>query len=205
MRGETLPAHGDLEGPATSRDLAWLPLLAGWPHYRTFPLGRLVAVGGYRRAALVRFGGFDAGGARPGGGNRSADGAGTQPVWATLGNDALAAFLPAPDRAPLYLEEPVRLREAIASGLVQQALLGGADLAWAEGLPNCRDVCILSGADAGLDWVPVWGLFSRGATVSWPETVPDAAPHPDADPHIALAPLHTTPGLIAWLNRAVTT
>ncbi|MBP2019109.1 hypothetical protein J2Z79_002526 [Symbiobacterium terraclitae] len=194
LTGEMLPAHGDLEGPATSRDLAWLPILAGWSHYRSLPGGRLLAVGGYRRAALVRFDHSD------GGDGHDAHPADLhpQPVWAALGNDALAALAPVCGRFPLYLEEPERLRAAIAAGQVRQALLGGADLAWAEGLPAARVVRTLSGSDAGLDWVPVWGLFSRGATVTWPEG------DVEADPRVVLVPLETAPGLMAWLNRAVT-
>jgi len=183
ITGEPLPPHGDLEGPATARDLAWLPLLAGWTLCRRAPAGRLLAVGGYRSAALVRFAGATPGVA----------------AWAALGNDHLWTPLP-PDRRPaLYLEEPARLRDAIAAGRVGLALLGGADLAWASGLPGAEVVQGLAAPALGLDWAPAWGLFTQSRRVTWDG---EGAP---TEGEVVLAPAAQLPGLAAWLDGAVVT
>ncbi len=181
LGGEPLAPDGDFAADATARELAWLPLLAGWTAYQTLPGGRLLAVAGYRRAALVAFGAAS----------------GREPVWAPLGSDALAAALAPEERGRLYLEEPGRLRDAIAAGRVRRALLGGDDLAWALGQPGARAVRPLTGP--GLDWMPVWGLFSRGAQVALP------APPPAPGPHLVLVPAAMAPELTGWLAGAVVT
>lgn len=181
LDGEPLAPDGDPAADASARELAWLPLLAGWAAYRTLPGSRLLAVAGYRRAALVTFGGA--------GGN--------EPVWAPLGSDALAAVLGPAGRGLLYLAAPGRLREAIAAGRVRRAVMGGADLAWALALPGAREVRPLTGP--GLDWMPVWGLFSRGARLPLPD------PPPDVGPHLLIQPAAMAPGLTDWLERAVVT
>lgn len=181
LTGESLPPDGDFAAAAFARELAWLPLLTGWSAYRALPGGRLLLAAGYRTAALVAFGGAG----------------GREPLWAPLGSDALAAALPPEERGPLYLEEPGRLRAAVAAGRARRALLGGADLAWALEQPGARALRMLTAP--GLDWMPVWGLFSRGARLPLPD------PLPAPDPHLVLAPLEAAPGLTDWLAEAAVT
>ncbi|MDB4895651.1 MAG: hypothetical protein JWN15_1913 [Firmicutes bacterium] len=146
LTGAPLPVDGDLEIAATSRDLAWLPLDMGRVYYARFPGGRMLATGGYRRAALVR---LEAGaGAWPG-------------TWCALGEDALAAGMPNPP--DLVLERPEALWRAMAQGQVRQALLGGELLERALALPGAAVVLALV-PGAGVAVLPLWGLFSSGRT-----------------------------------------
>lgn len=215
LGAEPLAPDGDPAADATARELAWLPLLAGWSAYRTLPGSRLLAVAGYRRAALVAFDppgrpagpsqgkAVDSGRSVPSGASQGkaaeVDGpaAVRTPVWAPLGCDALGCALAPAERGPLLLEEPARLREAIRAGRVRRALLGGEDLAWALTLPGARAVRPLAGP--GLYWAPVWGLFSRGARLALPD------PPPEPNPHLALAPAEAVPGLAGWLKEAIPT
>ncbi|MBY6278265.1 MAG: hypothetical protein CWE10_19270, partial [Symbiobacterium thermophilum] len=193
LDGEPLAPDGDHAADATTRELAWLPLLPGWSTYRTFPGSRLLAVAGYRRAALVA---FEAAG-RPAPMGRPPESHWQAQMWAPLGCDALAAALAPTERGPLFMEAPARLRDAIRTGRVRRALLGGADLTWALEQPGARAVRPLTGP--GLDWMPVWGLFSRGVRLNLPD------PPPELDAHLVLAPAEAAPGLTGWLEGAVVT
>jgi len=173
VRGQVLAAVEDLEQPALVLDLAWLPLEIGRHYFDQRSGGRLLAVGGYLRAALVT-----CAGARP-----SAD------LYCALGEDALARHL-GPGAPALLLEYPERLLAALAAGKVQRALLGGEALARALALPG---VALERELTAGFDlpWVPVWGLFSRGAEPLLGSLEQE---------HVALAPAAALPGMAALLE-----
>lgn len=136
-----LPSDGALEVEATAHDLAWLPLEMGRPFYRRLDGGRLLAEGGYRRAALVR---FPAATPRyPG-------------LWALLGDDALAAALAPDQQGKLLLESPQKLWGVLERGEAEAALLGGDLLERALHLPGA---VVEAEAFAPL---PIWGLFGAG-------------------------------------------
>ena len=138
VEAATLPVDGDLETESVSRDLAWLPLATGRQIYSRVAGSRLLAVGGYRRAALVRFEG-----ARPR----------FPGVWCCLGDDALGR--------PDVQEEPARLLRFVNRGEVERALLGGSLLEQALQAPGAV-------VEAELGPTPVWGLFSSGRHVAVP-------------------------------------
>lgn len=141
VAGVPLPLDGDPEVEATAHDLAWLPLAVG-EQFCERGGGRLVAVGGYRRAALVRFEGA------------AARYLGT---WCAAGDDALARHAP----ADLLFETPEKLWRALEQGQAEQALLGGGLLGRALRLPGAVIVTeLVPGEETGL--IPVWGLFSTG-------------------------------------------
>ncbi|MDB4896011.1 MAG: hypothetical protein JWN15_2273, partial [Firmicutes bacterium] len=144
LEGSMLPLDGDLDVASTAHDMAWLPLAMGERFFGRLASGGLVAAGGYRRAALVRFGG--AAPRYPG-------------TWCAMGDDALAQQLGLSD-AGLLFEAPDKLWSAIERGQAEAALLGGDLLERALTLPGATVVVELAPRD-GL--VPVWGLFSAAA------------------------------------------
>lgn len=145
LEGEELSLGGDMELHATRHDLAWLPLEIGMRFYEPMGGGRLLAVGGYRRASLVRFG-------------EAAPGA---DVWCALGDDELFRHLPAQWRSRLLLEHEEALWRAIERQRARLALLGGEALERALSRPDATVEVELT-AGASFPWVPVWGLFSPG-------------------------------------------
>lgn len=178
LTGQELPPDGELEVEATSCDLAWLPLEVGRWYYERLAHGRLLAVGGYHRTALVRFG---------------EAGRGT-PIWCALGDDRLAGALPPEWRGSLYLEEPAKLIRAMESGRVGLALLGGELLKQALALPGTAVAFELPAA-GGPDWVPAWGLFTAGR-------LPSPAPTTIADESCLLQPAEQEAGVVRGEARS---
>lgn len=145
LGGERLSIGCDLDEELAGYHLVWLPLADGVRIYSRLQGGRIALVGGYGRAALVEFGNPVA----------------TSPVWCSVGDVGLMSRLPAEVRERLVMEEHSRLLGAIRSGRAQVAVLGGADLQWAEGLPAARVVQEIK-PQLDLEFLPLWGLFTSG-------------------------------------------
>lgn len=143
-----LPAEGDLEVEAMAHDLAWLPLEMGHQFYGRMGESRLAAVGGYRRAALVRF---------------TTATPRYEGTWAALGDDALAAILTPDQQGKLLLEAPEKLWGVMERGGASAALLGGELLERALALPGAVVEAEYAPSD---ELVPVWGLFTAGRAVA---------------------------------------
>lgn len=172
--GDLLPLTGDLEWESRGRDLVWLPLVMGCQTQLRPGVGRLTAVGGYRRSALVQFGAAAA----------------TADIWCALGDDLLHWLVPDQYRGRLLLEEPQKLRTQVEQQQVRLALLGGDDLDWALTLPGASVALEVQAAD--LPFVPIWGLFANGRAPALSVV---------ADDQQVLAPVEELPALPEWLAR----